>query len=693
MVRSLPALALMTAMTGCGERAAAPVDVEVDGLIVQSDGWAAGEAPAGYGGGGNGLIDVGERVQVAVSLSERSVAVARDRERTVEVVLEGKLLGRDEGVVSDPISLLVPADARGGAVVELSIAVAGAEPVRVGVEVHQVGAPQVVVQGFPSTPVRAGDAFAVELSVLPPATDEAGRVSLGVTSESPLLVLANEIRRGQPQEGVGFELQVLPGGEPGRAACLVASTQWVSAAGRWAWDELLCVEIGGPPAGPDLVLYEDRLLADIVLDEGRFDAASCALAEGCVGGPGVRRLLRFDVSTANIGGADLVVGRPAEHPEEFVFSECHDHHHFADFAQYSLERADGTVAATGHKQAFCLEDTDVFPPRAGDPGVPGEERYDCDTQGISRGWYDSYPSNLDCQWVDITDVPAGAYRLRVRINPEGDLPEADLTNNEMTVELQIPPAVDISSPCPVPPDLFSDRADPARNCGWAVGQVAACDPGTVVRLGCTGAPAQGVGCGQGSCAGDSMLRICAGGRPAAGAEPDLPAKCLRGMALRESDNACRSLCPSARFVCPTEGSYSAWTAPKLVDDGQGVRCDLVATAGEVTDACEPEVSDGDDAAQTCGWRPRLTDSPCAPGARHRVGCDPALGPDCLGDSLLRICPADEQCSPATALAQAAAPCPETTFTCPAAGRVSVMSTNPGGAPTEPAPCALKLDAL
>jgi hypothetical protein len=176
------------------------------------------------------------------------------------------------------------------------------------------------------------------------------------------------------------------------------------------------------------------------------DDATCAVEEGCLTGPGNRRLMRFDTWTPNLGSADLFLGDPESEltSELFELSECHGHYHFNSYAEYELLSEDACcVAAVGHKQAFCLLDLAPY------PGGGGSETaaYNCSFQGIQRGWQDIYGSGLDCQWIDITGVPPGNYLLRIRLNVEHILAERNYENNEAVIPVTIPEGDLGGGPC------------------------------------------------------------------------------------------------------------------------------------------------------------------------------------------------------------------------------------------------------
>lgn len=61
---------------------------------------------------------------------------------------------------------------------------------------------------------------------------------------------------------------------------------------------------------PDLIVDATRLESSADFKAVNFRSSDCAVAEECVDGTGKRLLLRFDMAVANIGSADLVLGRP-----------------------------------------------------------------------------------------------------------------------------------------------------------------------------------------------------------------------------------------------------------------------------------------------------------------------------------------------------------------------------------------------
>lgn len=314
--------------------------------------------------------------------------------------------------------------------------------------------------------------------------------------------------------------------------------------------------VGGSCPAADLWVDPTRLAPYI--ETRTFGDGACAILEGCVGGAGTRRLLRFDTWTPNTGGADMFLGVPSPGTPYFEYSSCHGHYHFNSYAEYELLSSDEScVAAVGHKQAFCLLDYYEYP--CSDTGAGGVPLcsflaggYTCGNQGIRRNAQDVYDASLDCQWIDITDVPAGDYVIRIRVNTEHILNESSYDNNEIRVPFSIPPTdgatgIDISAPCATPTSGIN------RDCDFTRSFEGTCVAGASVEVGCSSA------CGLGSCVGDTIMRVC---------EAALGSNCTIENDLETNDDSGCGLgpcggtgdcCSRVTFTCPPTGAYTVWT--------------------------------------------------------------------------------------------------------------------------------------
>ncbi len=181
-------------------------------------------------------------------------------------------------------------------------------------------------------------------------------------------------------------------------------------------------------AKADLVVWPDQI--DAYQSTETFTDGDCEVQEGMIAA-GTHRLLRFSTESRNVGGGDVVMGRPEGNPN-FEFQECHGHYHFKGFAAYALKDKTGAVVAHGRKVSFCLEDVLRW-----DRNARTDYKFSCEDQGIQAGWSDIYDGGLPGQWIDITGVPAGDYDLEITINPEHIIDEADYTNNTTVVPVNI----------------------------------------------------------------------------------------------------------------------------------------------------------------------------------------------------------------------------------------------------------------
>lgn len=220
----------------------------------------------------------------------------------------------------------------------------------------------------------------------------------------------------------------------GSAACTsndIASTQ-VAPSNR-------VVRSSGVPytgALPDLIVDSKATQNHWVTRVEDLPANFCSVQEGGVTA-GTHKVIRFSVTTPNIGKGDVFVGSPLAHMDPngdgsfadsdgmFQFAGCHQHFHFQNYATYKLIDEQGRTWKAA-KRGFCMLDTDPYNVGTGD----GTWTYrNCGSttrdgfQGVSSGWADTYVFKLGGQYfvLDGGDgqpvVPPGVYTIEVEVNP------------------------------------------------------------------------------------------------------------------------------------------------------------------------------------------------------------------------------------------------------------------------------------
>lgn len=189
-----------------------------------------------------------------------------------------------------------------------------------------------------------------------------------------------------------------------------------------------------------------------------------------------RRLLRFGTKSFNVGlgpmevrGRGPVDGTMTEMVQwiasdaggdgrevvpsgggMFWAGDGHVHWHIEQFINVELFRKGKRAKTTRliRKIGFCL--LDLVRSDAPPLGTPPAAVYPYNacgtssgqevTMGISVGYADDYQPMIANQWIDVTSLREGRYRLCAKVNPLGHWLESDTTNNFFWHDVWINPA-------------------------------------------------------------------------------------------------------------------------------------------------------------------------------------------------------------------------------------------------------------
>jgi hypothetical protein len=187
-----------------------------------------------------------------------------------------------------------------------------------------------------------------------------------------------------------------------------------------------------------------------------------------------RKLLRFSTISANIGagpfqvvGYDPVDGRAAGWDILSVRQQIkrsdgswvdrattakmmwagdgHNHWHIVNYQAFRLQTVHSKTLLVAAKTGFCAFDSYLY--GSSKPAFYTWEKTcrirDDGTvlEGTSRRWGDIYKSNIAFQWIDITLLPLGDYKLKVIADPPystgGQFRESNETNNRAWTKIRI----------------------------------------------------------------------------------------------------------------------------------------------------------------------------------------------------------------------------------------------------------------
>src|SRR5215217_7288330 len=183
-----------------------------------------------------------------------------------------------------------------------------------------------------------------------------------------------------------------------------------------------------------------------------------------------RRLLRFDTRIVNIGAGAFEArgsrpdtstttmgvnqrifddaGGARDVPttaEMYYAGDGHNHWHVRNLERYTLTRLDnGVKVGTGAKEGFCFYDNYRFGSTVGPFYTRTTSPPACGTSsdlqvvmGLSRGWGDVYRWSTVGQYIDVTNLTSGRYRLEATADLDNWFQETNETNNSTWANVQL----------------------------------------------------------------------------------------------------------------------------------------------------------------------------------------------------------------------------------------------------------------
>jgi hypothetical protein len=122
----------------------------------------------------------------------------------------------------------------------------------------------------------------------------------------------------------------------------------------------------------------------------------------------------------------------------------HNHWHLRDLEDFELVRLDnGKLVGTGAKHGFCFFDNYRY--GSSEPAFYTTSSGSCGggpsatktLMGLSVGWGDIYRWSLPDQYIDITGLTSGRYRLYAEADPAHWFQESANSNNLSWIDIQL----------------------------------------------------------------------------------------------------------------------------------------------------------------------------------------------------------------------------------------------------------------